>query len=100
MSMPPNPSNANQLWWFHFHTQYGKDSAPEKGFLGWLDGQGLHPQALTPDELDAALAACQAFVAASQEPPARQAPVPEVPRSASPALEGEPAYPRPHLRRR
>jgi hypothetical protein len=67
--MPQAQTPQNSRWWADFHQAHGMASEEEIAFLGYLSRtHPTQPQAaleLSPEQLDAALAACQAFVAAS-----------------------------------
>jgi hypothetical protein len=72
MPLPPNPTAENSLWWSNFFRQYGRDSAHEAAFLGYLSTRGWHAHGLSAAELDQAWINFTAFVETSAQPQARQ----------------------------
>jgi hypothetical protein len=66
MAMPPNPSPETSRWWSDFFLyQHRKGSTVETEFLGFLATRALHPNALTPSQLDTQWTNFLAFKATS-----------------------------------
>lgn len=51
MAMPPNSTGDNARWWSAWHLAHGLGKTVEVGFTGYLHTLGVHPFALTFEQL-------------------------------------------------